>query len=116
MRVLQSKTKRSIIPKIHPVMSFKEAGCPTAGHAICVSCPMKTNGVCRQPRRRWKKLFREHPVSVLIQPEGGFADEEIEAVRCDMEVLSLGKRILRTYTAAICTMSMLMLKLEQKIL
>ena len=50
----------------------------------------------------------------FIGPEGGFSEEEIELLRQDAEVLSLGKRILRTDTAAICTMSMLMLELEEK--
>lgn len=50
----------------------------------------------------------------LSAPEGGFSEEEIELLRQDAEVLSLGKRILRTDTAAICTMSMLMLELEEK--
>ncbi len=38
-------------------------------------------------------------ISVMIGPEGGFSEEEIEMVREEMEVLSLGKRILRTDTA-----------------
>ena len=51
---------------------------------------------------------------MFIGPEGGFSEEEIDALRQDAEVLSLGKRILRTDTAAICAMSMLMLELEEK--
>ena len=35
-----------------------------------------------------------------------------DAVRDTMQVISLGKRILRTDTAGICTMSMLMMQLE----
>ena len=50
----------------------------------------------------------------MIGPEGGFSEEEIEMVREEMEVLSLGKRILRTDTAAITVMSMLMLEIEMK--
>lgn len=52
---------------------------------------------------------------MFIGPEGGFSEEEIDALRQDAEwYLSLGKRILRTDTAAICAMSMLMLELEEK--
>ncbi len=55
-------------------------------------------------------------LSVMIGPEGGFAQEEIEAVRERMQVISLGKRILRTDTAAIAVLSMLMLHMEMHVL
>ena len=53
-------------------------------------------------------------ISVIIGPEGGFSEEEIAAAREDMQIISLGKRILRTDTAGICTMSILMSTLEMK--
>ena len=61
-----------------------------------------------------KKIEPGMDISVMIGPEGGFSEEEIEMVREEMEVLSLGKRILRTDTAAITVMSMLMLEIEMK--
>ena len=48
----------------------------------------------------------------MIGPEGGFASEEIDALREHMQVISLGKRILRTDTAAVTMLSTLMLHLE----
>ncbi len=51
-------------------------------------------------------------VSLFIGPEGGFAPEEIEMLRRDMQVISLGRRILRTDTAAITSVSMMMLQME----
>ena len=51
-------------------------------------------------------------VSIMIGPEGGFSAEEIDALRNDMQIISLGKRILRTDTAAIAMMSLLMLHIE----
>ena len=53
-------------------------------------------------------------ISVFIGPEGGISDAEIEVLRQDAKVLSLGKRILRTDTAAISAMTMLMLYLESR--
>lgn len=50
----------------------------------------------------------------MIGPEGGFAKEEIDAVKDCMQVVSLGSRILRTDTAAITTMSMVMLATEMQ--
>lgn len=48
----------------------------------------------------------------MIGPEGGFSEEEIAAVRDKMQVISLGRRILRTDTAAVATLSLLMLQME----
>jgi len=52
-------------------------------------------------------------IGVFIGPEGGFDSSEIEMVKDSCSIISLGRRILRTETAAICTLSMLMLKCEE---
>ena len=53
-------------------------------------------------------------VNVIIGPEGGFSDKEIElAKNANIDILSLGDRILRTETAAITALSILMYELNQ---
>lgn len=107
------QSKRSMIPQVHPVMSFKEAVSYARTCDLCL-VPYENERGMSATAQALKKVVPGTSISVLIGPEGGFADGEIEEVRSDMEILSLGKRILRTDTAAICTMSMLMLDLEQK--
>ena len=52
-------------------------------------------------------------VGILIGPEGGFDEAEIEAaLNIGCKVISLGSRILRTETAAISAISMCMLYSE----
>ena len=52
-------------------------------------------------------------VGVLIGPEGGFDRREVEACeKAGAKILTLGKRILRTETAAISMLSILMYELE----
>ena len=52
-------------------------------------------------------------VAVFIGPEGGFAQEEIrEALEQGVRPVSLGRRILRTETAGLAVLSLLMMKLE----
>jgi len=52
-------------------------------------------------------------IAVFIGPEGGFEDEEVELARENgAEIVTLGKRILRTETAGLCMLSALMLQLE----
>ena len=42
----------------------------------------------------------ENNIGIFVGPEGGFSDAEVEmAIKKDMKIISLGKRILRTETA-----------------
>lgn len=105
------QAKRSRIPRIRPVMSFAEAA------AYAKECdvrlvPYENERGMAATEEALQKIAPGKSISVIIGPEGGFADEEIAAVREDMDVISLGRRILRTDTAAICVMSELMLRLE----
>jgi 16S rRNA (uracil1498-N3)-methyltransferase len=52
-------------------------------------------------------------IGILIGPEGGFEPYEVEeAQAAGWQVLSLGKRILRTETAGMAVMAHLMLTLD----
>ena len=51
-------------------------------------------------------------IGIFIGPEGGFAPEEIEAVKGEMKLISLGSRILRTETARFTTLAILMYHIE----
>ena len=107
----QSKSSR--IPEVHAVMNFKDA-VEYAKLQDMILVPYENERGMEATREALKKVKPGQSISVFIGPEGGFPEEEIDALRQDAEVLSLGKRILRTDTAAICAMSMLMLELEEK--
>lgn len=58
-------------------------------------------------------LDRSGSIGIFIGPEGGFEDKEIgQLEELGAEVITLGHRILRTDTAGIAVLSMLMLQLE----
>ena len=107
------QSKRSIIPKIHPVMSYKEAV------EYVMQCdvrlvPYENERGMQGTKEALSTIKAGTSVSVMIGPEGGFAEDEIAQVKDSMQVISLGKRILRTDTAGIAVMSMLMLELEME--
>ena len=67
--------------------------------------------------RYTKDVIREirpgQSVGVFIGPEGGFDRREVEtAEETGAKLLTMGKRILRTETAAISMLSILMYELE----
>ena len=52
-------------------------------------------------------------VSILIGPEGGFSKEEVDSViKQGFKTISLGKRILRTETAAVAALAMINMVIE----
>lgn len=106
------QSKRSRIPVVREVMSFAEAIDYAKGCSINL-VPYENERGMAATREALAELKTEASVSVMIGPEGGFAEEEIARVREEkMQIISLGKRILRTDTAAISTLSLLMLQLE----
>ncbi|ADQ46027.1 protein of unknown function DUF558 [Caldicellulosiruptor kronotskyensis 2002] len=54
-------------------------------------------------------------IGILVGPEGGFEEEEIEELKTfkNVKVISLGKRILRSETASIAALSILMHELGE---
>ena len=107
------QSKRSLVPNIHPVMSYKEAIAYAFQSEACLIPYENENGM-EGTKAALKKIRGKESVSILIGPEGGFAPEEIEAVKSRGEVISPGKRILRTDTAAITAMSMVMMEMEMQ--
>lgn len=107
------QSKRSLIPQIHSVMRYKDAIAYAAECDVNL-VPYENECGMAATKEVLDQLQPGQSVSIMIGPEGGFAPEEIEAVREQMQVISLGKRILRTDTAAITTMSMVMTALEIK--
>jgi 16S rRNA (uracil1498-N3)-methyltransferase len=53
-------------------------------------------------------------VAIWVGPEGGFAPEEVELARAqgNVQIISLGRRILRTETAGLAARAILMYRLE----
>lgn len=62
------------------------------------------------------KIMSSQNILYLIGPEGGISPEEIEFLKGlnNLEIISLGKRILRAETAAIITMANLAMIIEER--
>ena len=54
-------------------------------------------------------------IGIFIGPEGGFAKEEIDAAKdAGAKIITLGNRILRTETAGLAVLSILMFQMESR--
>ncbi len=109
------QSKRSIIPEVKEVMSFKEA----LGFAETLDLflvPYESKNGMADTKVALSKIKKGTSVGILVGPEGGFDGNEIEkALSSGGDVISLGKRILRTETAAITAVSMCMLYAEMNL-
>lgn len=102
---------RGIIPEVSGCMSFKEALAAASGMEK-VFIPYENADSSPDGMKASKELLENIPkgsdVAVFIGPEGGFEPAEVEeAVAKGAEVISLGKRILRTETAGMMLLSVI---------
>ena len=107
------QSKRTMIPQIHEVLSFKEA-VQTAQKLDIVLVPYENERGMDATRELLHGIQRGQSIGVFIGPEGGFAPEEIAMVaeQESMHKISLGRRILRTETAGLATLAMLVYELD----
>ena len=90
---------RGSIPAVLSPRSFKEAVTAMSGDDTAFICYENENGKTLSDMLKEKKSPKV--VSFLIGPEGGLSADEVELAKSlGVESLSLGKRILRTETAA----------------
>ncbi len=73
---------------------------------------------CAEGMEKTRKVIEEighgESVGIFIGPEGGFDRSELdEAVNAGCEIITLGKRILRTETAGMMLLSVLMYNMEE---
>jgi len=101
---------RSRLPKVTGPMDFKNA-LEMAGNSNLVLIPYENEMV-----HGLKSVLRDNSsaksIAVFIGPEGGFAEDEVKkCIELGFHSVSLGKRILRTETAGLTVLSILMYEL-----
>ncbi len=106
------QSKRGIIPEVLPVMNFKEAVEYAKNFDINI-IPYEHCEDMSGTKKIVDSIKKDMKIGIFIGPEGGFAEIEIDfAMENNISPVSLGKRILRTETAGLAILSILMFKLE----
>ena len=90
---------RDVIPEVKAIMRFDEAVAYASGLDL-VLVPYEAADNMEETKAVLREIPKGARVGLFIGPEGGFEGDEIErAVSAGFQVISLGKRILRTETA-----------------
>lgn len=105
------QSKRSLVPKVQMPMSYKLA-VQRAKELDLLFIPYENERGMQATRDALSQIQKGQSIGIFIGPEGGFDNSEIELVREDGKLLSLGNRILRTETAGLAMLSMLVYQLE----
>lgn len=106
------QSKRMLIPNVHEVLTFREA----LKYAESMDVRLVPYELARGMQETKEILAGIEPgqsVGIFIGPEGGFEEKEIEAaIEGGAKPITLGRRILRTETAGLAILSVLMFQLE----
>lgn len=106
------QAKRTVIPRVREPVGWEKA-LIEAQKLPVVLVPYENERGLSATRERIRAIPEGADIGVMIGPEGGFAGEEIAAAReRGMHLISLGRRILRTETAGLAALSMLIYELD----
>ena len=106
------QSKRMLIPHVHEVISFKEALKYAESMDIRL-IPYELAKGMQETKEILAAIEPGQSIGIFIGPEGGFEEKEVEAaIEGGAKAITLGRRILRTETAGLAILSVLMFQLE----
>lgn len=107
------QSKRMLIPNVHEVLTFKEA-LKYAESMDVRLIPYELAKGMQETKEILADIQPGQSIGIFIGPEGGFEEKEVKtAISEGAKPITLGKRILRTETAGLAILSVLMFQLEQ---
>lgn len=107
------QSKRSQLPIVREVMTFRQAA-DYAKTLDMVIMPYECADGMEATKELINSIIPGKSIGIFIGPEGGFDGEELTAAyEGKFNIVTLGKRILRTETAGMMLLSVLMYNLEE---
>lgn len=105
---------RGIVPEVREFMTFKQA-LNYAKDLDMNIIPYEEAEGMEYSRQVIGEIHSKKSLGIFIGPEGGFAKEEVEqAVAMGAKCITLGNRILRTETAGMAVLSIIMFETDSK--
>lgn len=103
---------RGLIPTVHKPVSYEEA-LAMADQLDYNVIPYELQTGMEEARKIVDQACKQRSLGIFIGPEGGFEPEEVErAMTRNIHPMTLGKRILRTETAGMALLSILMFQMQ----
>lgn len=103
------QSKRDFVPIVHHILTFEEM-LDKLRHEENIIVPYELENSLGL--KEALKKVKSNRINIIIGPEGGFEEEEINLLEeIGGQVITLGPRILRTETAGIVTMSLILYEL-----
>lgn len=107
------QSKRGRIPEVKPAMNVEQA-MQYARSLDSIIVPYESAEGMEYSKKVIDEITDGRSIGIFIGPEGGFEPSEIEKIEAvGGKVISLGHRILRTETAGMVVLSLLMFGLEE---
>ena len=107
------QSRRAVVPLVREPMTMEEAVCFAEQNTDVRLLPYELQEADGSTREVMDGIREGSAVSIFIGPEGGFDPAEVELAReAGVVPISLGKRILRTETAAMVALSFLIYHFE----
>ncbi len=104
---------RGIIPQVREFMTFKQA-IEYAKTLEMNIIPYEEAEGLEYSRQVIKDIKGKKSLGIFIGPEGGFAKEEVDmAISMGAKCITLGNRILRTETAGLAVLSIIMFEIDE---
>lgn len=111
---------RDIIPQINDIISLKEVyGIIREYDIVLLAYEKEKENLLKQQLKLIKEKYSQNnknsklKIGVVIGPEGGFDEQEVIDLKNNgAEIITLGKRILRTETVSLNILSVIMYELE----
>ena len=106
------QSRRMLIPHVHEVISFGDA-LKYAQSVDVLLIPYELAKGMQETKEILAGIEPGQSIGIFIGPEGGFEEKEVEtAISEGAKPITLGRRILRTETAGLAILSVLMFQLE----
>ena len=108
------QSKRSIIPKVLKPQTIDNALEIVKDYGVKLLPYENADGI-KKTKDILNSLDSKNNIAVFIGPEGGFEEAEVKkSTDSGFEVITLGKRILRTETAGLALLGNIMIRLEEE--